>query len=96
MFTLAYTFGGSGSHNLTDQIPGESGVNMGAEAGTGRHTVIVKNTGAAAIYLGGSDVSSANGMPVEPGQEFRITLSGRHLFAYGNLNDELRAMFVWG
>lgn len=37
------------------------------------HTVAVRNRGAATVYVGGPDVTVAEGFPVEPGEAFDHT-----------------------
>lgn len=43
---------------------------------TGRHTVEIVNNGDAPVYLGGSDVTAANGVPIEKGTSRIIPVNG--------------------
>lgn len=47
----------------------------------GRRSLIVYNNSAVAIYLGGSDVSAANGMPVAVGSAFSADFGSVDVFA---------------
>ena len=53
---------------------GSTAVPIPATAATGRIFEMVKNNGASTVYLGDANVTSINGMPLEPGDVLSFDL----------------------
>ena len=53
-----------------------------ATAATGRIFTMVKNNGASTVYLGDANVTSSNGMPLEPGDVLSFDLK-QEVILYG-------------
>lgn len=73
-------------------VTGTASVVATAAAG-GPRTFIFVNNGASAIYFGGSDVSSTNGLPLAAGQSLSIPCGGA-LYAVSGGSVNLRRLEV--
>ncbi|GAB1823572.1 hypothetical protein [Herbidospora sp. RD11066] len=73
------------------------GIGLVDAARTGKHTTLVRNTGAVTVYLGGSDVTAATGYPLEPGEQIQFTLSRQFVWAIAGTGDtgEVRVLMHW-
>jgi len=90
------TFGGySGSMQTTAVTVGTSAVALPASTLTDRKTIFLQNNSNTTIYLGGSAVTTADGIKVLKGDSFSIDIGSVVLYAIaGSAGNEVRVMEI--